>query len=227
MTIIAAVLSGSQLFRTGLVSLLSKIGFEVEEGSDIGALKHRRNGKVGPDILLIQLSSEAEDVITSIEDVGSWQPAAKIVFLVADFDLTVMGGCFAAGASGFLLEDISPEAFESSLRLVCAGEKVFPTALASLLPGLTTKSSGPTINMTDVRNSHLSEREIEILRCLTDGQSNKVIANTLEIAESTVKVHVKRVMQKIHATNRTQAALWGTARGVTVTPSSTPNQITK
>ena len=66
--------------------------------------------------------------------------------------------------------------------------------------------------------SALSTREIEILRCLTSGQSNKAIAKRLDIAEATVKVHVMRILRKAHVTNRTQAALWGVASGVASTP---------
>lgn len=62
--------------------------------------------------------------------------------------------------------------------------------------------------------SDLSERELEILRCLVDGDSNKRIANRLNITEATVKVHLKSILRKTHVMNRTQAAIWGLQRGL-------------
>jgi len=215
MVVHAAVLSRNQLFRAALVSLLNMMGFDrIEEGSDVNELKRERNGKVGPEILLIDLSPGVEEIAISMEAVRSWLPSAKVVFLAGNFDLDLLSRCFAAGASGFLLENISLEAFQESLKLVCAGEKVFPSTLAALMPSLTSRLSDPAINVVELQNFHLTEREMDILGCLANGQSNKVIAHELQIAEATVKVHVKRIMQKIHVTNRTQAALWAAERGL-------------
>jgi two-component system nitrate/nitrite response regulator NarL len=216
MSTLVAVLSRRPLYRAGLVSLLNEMGFDrVAEGADINDLKRGRNGNAAPEILLINPTPGTDDVASSMEDVGSCCPQAKVVFLAADVDLELLSRCYAAGASGFLLESISREALQESLKLVCAGEKVFPSNLAGLLPGLTSGLSGP-INRGEIWSSRFSEREIDVLRCLSNGQSNKVIAHGLRIAESTVKVHVKRILQKTQAQNRTQAALWGAARGVTI-----------
>jgi two-component system nitrate/nitrite response regulator NarL len=209
-----AILASGPLFRAGLASLLHTMGFSpVEQAADITELQRQFDNGISPEILLINLSHETEIAI-SADKVKAWASITKVVFLAADFDLGLLSGYFAAGASGYLLEKISADAFEESIRLVRAGEKVFPSELASLIPGFASISGAPIINAAELGNSKLSDREIDILRCLTNGQSNKAIANTLNIAESTVKVHVKRILQKTHATNRTQAALWGAARGV-------------
>ena len=108
---------------------------------------------------------------------------------------------------------------------MCAGEKVFPSKLAALIPDLISKLGNPRASKGELEDSRLSDRELDILRCLTNGQTNKVIAKNLNIAESTVKVHVKRILQKIHASNRTQAALWGAARGGVVSSSPEPSKL--
>ena len=220
------VVGASPLFRAGLVSLLKVMGFDqVQEGTDIEALKRVVTDATIPEIFLTNLPSQAEDISAIMEEFRSWNPSARVVFLTSDLNVDLLVSCFSEGANGLLLENISCEAFEESLRLVCAGEKVFPSELATLIPGLVSKNGNTAVDMADVRSFQLSDREIDILRCLSIGQSNKVIANTLHIAESTVKVHVKRILQKTHATNRTQAALWGAARGfampLTVGPGGT------
>jgi two-component system, NarL family, nitrate/nitrite response regulator NarL len=107
------------------------------------------------------------------------------------------------------MSDLSPEALTQSLNLVLLGEKVFPTSLAALL------ISGPVDNVVEMPGGRrgLSERENQILRSLLKGESNKMIANRLGITEATVKVHLKTVLRKIGAANRTQAAIWALNNG--------------
>jgi two-component system nitrate/nitrite response regulator NarL len=112
-----------------------------------------------------------------------------------------------AGADGFLMKEVSPEALLQSLELVMLGEKVYPTNLASMLLDLT---SAPT-PLNSIRG--LSSREREILQLLVTGASNKLIAIRLGIAEATVKVHLKALLRKIDVNNRTQAAIWAMNNG--------------
>ncbi len=234
----AAVVGRSALYRAALVSLLDKMGFDqVDEGVSVTELMGQNADGHGPEIVLVYLgaglgqhiddadgngASEYDYIEGLMEDAKSWNPSVNVVFLAKDLELELLVACFSAGASGLLLENISRSAFEKSLRLVGTGEKVFPSKLATLIPDLIAKFGAPREAAADLGDYRLSDREIDILRCLTNGQSNKVIARNLNIAESTVKVHVKRILQKIHATNRTQAALWGVARGVAISPSDAP-----
>jgi two-component system nitrate/nitrite response regulator NarL len=181
----------------------------VREAGDAQELRRQigEDRRIRPDLLLIDLS----ETVISAGDVKEWAPITKVVLLAADLDLELLSEYFAVGASGYLLKKISRNALEESIRLVLAGEKVLPSRLVTVMPRIGVswqpKSKGGGLEQ-------LSNREIDILRCLANGQSNKATADTLGIAESTVKVHVKRILQKIHAANRTQAALWGAARGL-------------
>src|SRR4051812_43819098 len=114
-----------------------------------------------------------------------------------------------AGADGYLMKDVSPEALIQSLELVMMGEKVFPTNLAAMLFDLNNASSP----MNSIRG--MTPREHEILQALVTGASNKLIANRLGITEATVKVHLKTLLRKIDVNNRTQAAIWAMNNGVT------------
>lgn len=226
----AAVVGTSALYRAALVSLLNKIGFEdAHEGVTVSDLKAGEAQKTLPELLLVYLGGsptrarsgtngndlpERDYIADLVNEAKAWNPLINVVFVARDLEVDLLISCFSAGASGYLLENISRRAFEKSLKLVRTGESVFPSQLAAMLPDLIAKCSVPDENALALSDYSLSDREIDILRCLTNGQSNKLIARNLNIAESTVKVHVKRIMQKINATNRTQAALWGVARGM-------------
>ena len=217
------VIGPRSLFRAGLVSLLSTIGFEsIGEADDIKHLRGRTTAKPSPDMLIACLLRNAADIMSALGEIKAWEPTARIVFVVPKLDLEILSGCFAAGACGYLLESISRDALRESLKLVNAGEKVFPSELAALFPMLTFKFGRPETGNGNLAppESDLSRREIEILQCLTNGQSNKLIAKNLNIAEATVKVHVKRILRKAHVMNRTQAALWGVATGFASPPES-------
>jgi two-component system nitrate/nitrite response regulator NarL len=205
-----AVVDSNNLVRGGLVSLLSAMGFSrVEESASINELTQPAAGRAAPEIVLSDLPRGVDEAADAIRRIGAWAPEAKVVFLANDLDIELLSACYAAGVFGVLMKNISREALLESLRLVGAGEKVFPSRLASLLPGLFNHIGETRLNgVKKLDNCGLSEREIGILRCLINGQSNKVIATNLEIAESTVKVHLKSILRKTGARNRTQAAIW-------------------
>jgi two-component system nitrate/nitrite response regulator NarL len=213
------VLGARSLFRAGLVDLLSAIGFNpIEEADDISQLTGRLGEAPPPkDMLITALARGAGSAASTVREIKAWLPSAKVVCLVPEFDVDEMRGCFAAGASGYVLESISRDALRESLRLVDAGEKVFPSELALQFPVLAAKPQTGEAGSASAE-AELSTREVEILQCLANGQSNKAIAKNLEIAEATVKVHVKRILRKAHASNRTQAALWAIATGVAAAP---------
>ncbi|HJU19099.1 MAG TPA: response regulator transcription factor [Stellaceae bacterium] len=214
---ILAIIDSSALFRAGLARLLSMLGFgEVVEAASVEALQRQDNGCAAPDILLVNLSRGGGAPDDLMQQVKTALPDAKVVFLASDLDMEGLVACFGAGASGYLLENISSSALQESLRLVSAGGKVFPPEMAALISGFLSKRDEAAEHPVDLRDARLSDREIQILRCLAAGQSNKRIAHTLAIADSTVKVHVGRILRKIHAANRTQAALWAAAKGLTM-----------
>lgn len=120
------------------------------------------------------------------------------------------------GADAYLEKSMSSESLLRALHLVMLGEVVYPTHIASLLiAGANERPSPvPTAARAEGAGGELSKREIQILRCLLAGQSNKAIARHLQITESTVKMHFKNVMRKINAQNRTQAAVWAIQNGL-------------
>jgi two-component system nitrate/nitrite response regulator NarL len=102
----------------------------------------------------------------------------------------------------------------TSLQLASLGERILPS---SLLDVVLRQSSYPLSTQSDapqIDRANLSQREMDVLCCLTAGYPNKLIARQLDVSEATVKVHVKAILRKLKVGNRTQAAMWGTSRGI-------------
>ena len=165
-----------------------------------------------PKIVLVEFDAGTDD-IALLHSIREKFPDIKLVVLAATTrNIHHLARCFEAGADAYLLKNISPDALQQSLKLVLLGEKVFPTRLAALLVSGQVDTHKPATASADLEG--LSEREVQILRCLLNGHPNKVIAKKLNITEATVKVHLKGVLKKISAANRTQAAIWALNNGL-------------
>lgn len=213
------VVDSNRLFRAGLVSLLTRqTASSIAEASSISDLASLVTAEDAFDLVLLEVCDGQEEDPCPVSEVRDLLPQARVTMLADRLDPTRLRKCFAAGADGFLLKNISSETLLGSLTLIRLGEKIFPSPLADLL------SSDGQGMLAPVENGgaapapglqiNLSDREIEILRCLITGDSNKRIANRLNIAEATVKVHLKSILRKTRAMNRTQAAIWALQRGV-------------
>lgn len=159
---------------------------------------------------------ELMDIVKS-----SSSPPPKVVILTDEVELSTLAASLSLGVSGYLLKDISSEALKRSLDLITSGEKVFPSFLAELLinaPVINDSAISMSTFMDTMEGKTLSPREKEILSHLTKGPSNKEIANFLDIAEGTVKVHLKGILKKIGVHNRTQAAIWAYQNGLASSP---------
>ena len=212
MTTTKTVLVGrNKLFREGLKSLLAGSQFEVvAEMDELAELRHGE--AMRPELVVVDFTDESERASDSIADLKAGQPDVRVAVLAEVLDSSALSACLAAGAAGFLIKDISVDGLLQSLRLMMLGETVFPTNLAPLLVNGMTRVE-PMRNVS-IGSYGLSEREGQIIRCLAQGDSNKQIANRLGITEATVKVHMKSLMRKIRASNRTQAAIWALHNGL-------------
>jgi two-component system nitrate/nitrite response regulator NarL len=148
---------------------------------------------------------------------------ARIVVLGNSERPQILLECFSAGVDGCLLRDISGAALVESLDLILLGERVFPAQLLTMAMRGDT-SFGTRRTSPAVSEARLSERELHILRYLVSGYANKVIANRLDVTEATVKVHLKSILRKIKAQNRTQAAIWALNQGLEANAADTMAQ---
>jgi len=207
-----AVFAPSPLFRAGLAALVGSLGFDpVEEAADLRDLARRDRDAAPPELVLIALPKGHSDPGASMQQIRAWSPQTKVVFIAPSLDPQTLSACFAAGASGYLLETMSREGLRHSLRLVSAGERVFPSELASLLT-----SASARMGMADATGElrGASEREVDILRYVAKGETNSLIAKRLGITDGEVGANIKKILRRLRVSNRTQAALWAVAHGL-------------
>lgn len=181
-------------------------------------------------LFLIIHNGDGFDVaLEQIRFVRGRYPDARIAVVSDHYRPDELVLAYRAGASGYFVNVNSCDAFIKSIELVTMGEAVFPPAFLSFaLDGVLEREAAPTDqvkhDIKDVEHGimltteepvapHLSPREKAILSCLIEGSSNKSIARKIDIAEATVKVHVKAILRKIRVQNRTQAAIWGMSNG--------------
>jgi two-component system nitrate/nitrite response regulator NarL len=149
---------------------------------------------------------------------------------VADhYRLDELVSAFRAGAKGYFVDVMTCDVFIKSIELVMMGETIFPPAFLSFALDSESDHIGKAVprdenerailvRTEDTIAPQLSPREKSILHCLIEGDSNKCIARKIDIAEATVKVHVKAILRKIRVQNRTQAAIWGMNNGSLARP---------
>ena len=199
-----AVIGANGLLRAGIACLLSGAAKNIHEAANIEAFEDLLGGPEKISVAVIELSALNGTPVSHIARIRAREPECRIAILNDVLDSAQMTACFAAGADGFLLTDISADTLIGSLRLLALGEKIFPSSLAQYFAGeLPVEAQGD-----------ISQREMDILRCLVEGDSNKRIANRLNITEATVKVHLKSILRKTRTSNRTQAAIWSLQRGI-------------
>jgi two-component system nitrate/nitrite response regulator NarL len=205
----------NRLFREGIRRILGSRKMEVvgEVRSLVEAADALRITHPSVDLLLCDPSTDIQEEFAAMKDIAQELPQIKIVLLTNRIALEWLDLAIEAGASGFLPKDISADALRYSLELVLLGEQIFPT-VQSLLENKAHQPAIPCEVAIELpRNIPLSARESQILSCLVNGLPNKTIARNLNMAEATVKVHLKALLRKINARNRTQAAIWGMNHG--------------
>lgn len=202
----------NRLFLEGLKSLLRGSSFNVcSELTSVSALGEIADAE-DLELILIELRGEVSLLVDDLCELQNELPNTPIVVLTDERDPRTLAACLNAGADAFLLKDISLEALIHSLKLAMMGQKVMPTDLATAL--INGAVGVAPVGDKRIEEYGLSDREQEILRCLVYGDANKVIANRLDITEATVKVHMKSLLRKIKAGNRTQAAIWALNHGM-------------
>lgn len=167
-------------------------------------------------LVLVDWCSTQPQAAEAILTIRARDPEAKIAAVADQFSPEDVKAGLELGIRGFCLTSGHPDVLVKSLELVMLQEVVAPASvLRSALEGGTAMSpavhgEGSEAKPADPRLRKLSTREAEILGCLMEGSPNKVIARKLEVTEATVKVHIKAILRKIGAANRTQAAIWAT-----------------
>lgn len=207
------VVDDQTLVRQGVCGLLS-LAEEIEvcgEAAD-GAEALEQLEALEPDVVLLDLRMPGMSGIEVLERLGGEMrlPPTIILTTFDDDDLVLAG--IRAGARGYLLKDVSLEELVGAIRTVAdGGSLVRPAVTTRVVKGL--ERLHPEFSSLD-RPDPLTERETEILRLMAGGYSNKEIANSLSVAEGTVKNHVSNILSKLGVRDRTRAVLKALELGI-------------
>jgi len=196
------------LFREGLRTLLSvHPDFEVvgEAGNGAEALRVARH--LLPTVVLMDLQMPAMDGVTATQHLRSELPDCRVIVLTTFDDNELVFDGLRAGAVGYLLKDAPSEKLAEAIRVAARGESFLQPSVAAKVVAefARLKSHGPI--RSQALAEALSDREIEILRLIATGASNREISAALFLAEGTIKNHVTNVLGKLGVRDRTQAAL--------------------
>jgi two-component system nitrate/nitrite response regulator NarL len=203
------VIDDHTLFRRGITALLSRIpGFEVVGETADGFDGIRAVAAHRPDVVLLDLNMPGISGIDTMQAILKEVPGTHIVMLTVSEEADDLMLALRAGALGYLLKNIESDFLVDSVRRAADGEAVMsPEMTAKLMREV--RSGG-----TAAAQPALSPREREILAYLARGASNKEIARDLDVAESTVKIHVQHILRKLELTSRVQAAVWAVEHGL-------------
>ncbi|WP_199424870.1 response regulator [Actinotalea solisilvae] len=164
-----------------------------------------------PDVVLMDVRMPNVNGIEATERIAAAHPETRVLILTT-FDLDEYAfAALRAGASGFLLKDARPAELVAAVRTVASGDAVVSPRVTrrmlELFSGQLPAPGDPEPDGTDPRLAELTPRELEVLRCVADGQSNAEVAERLFLSEATVKTHVGRVLAKLGVRDRVQAVV--------------------
>lgn len=202
------------IWRGGVQSMLEDTEFQVvgEAGSGREALDVI--AQANPDLVLMDIRMAGGDGLEALAAVKQKCPRTAVVMLTTYDNPTYMARAVAGGAAGYLLKGIERDALLEALRSIAEGEMLLS---AQELTRSLRNVSQQAASSEDL-SEPLTEREMDVLRLLATGLSNRDIASVLFIAESTVKSHVEHIIGKLGVSDRVQAAVWAARKGFLPAP---------
>lgn len=190
------------LFRDGFVLLLKQLEADAEviTAGSLGEALERVGEHPDADLLLLDLQMPGMQGVASVREVLRAYPSLPVAILSASDSRQAMETLLAAGASGFIPKSSSAQVMLSALKLILAGGVYLPAQL--LDPGQAGVAGGSA-----AKAASLTPRQLDVLRLLCEGKSNKSICRALHLGEGTVKAHIAAIFRALHVNNRTEAVL--------------------
>ena len=204
------VVDDQTIVRKGIRALLEQV-------DDINVIGEAADGEeavaqakmLHPDVILMDLMMPKMDGITAIQEIQAGQLRVRIIALTSFVTEDKVFPAIKAGAMGYLLKDSEPEDLITAIRKVNRGEpSLHPTVAKMVLEELSQPVKKP------LTPNPLTGREVDIVRLVAQGLSNRQIADQLVIGEATVRTHVGNVLNKLHLANRVQATLYALREGL-------------
>ena len=212
-TISVLIVDDHPVVRRGLRTFLElhedvRVVAEASNGIDGVSLAE----ELEPDVVLMDLVLPDLDGIEATRRIRSVSPSTSVIVLTSFADDDKVFPAIKAGATAYLLKDAEPQQLVEAVRLASRGEPLLHPKIAARL--MQEVAGGGERDAVE----DLTARELQVLRLLAQGLTNKLIAEELVVSEKTVKTHVSNILAKLHLSHRTQAALYAVRRGLAEPP---------
>ncbi|MBC7859025.1 MAG: response regulator transcription factor [Burkholderiaceae bacterium] len=212
MTIKILLVDDHTLFRSGIKLLLQRNPeFEVIGEASDGLEGVKRAKQLMPDVVLMDLNMPGLSGLEAMQLIVEDLPGTAVLMLTVSEEAEDLSTALRNGASGYLLKNIEADYLTQAIKRAHAGEPVVAEAMTAKL--VAQFRSGQNVAAAPEREK-LTPREREAMSCLARGQSNKEIARQLDVAESTVKIHVQNILKKLNLNSRVQIAVYAVEHGL-------------
>ncbi len=212
------VVDDQELFRRGLTMLLAvETGIEVVGEAGDGIEGTALAESAAPDVVLLDVRMPKRSGIEACLSIKEAVPSAKIIMLTVSDEEADLYEAVKSGASGYLLKDSSIEEVAQAVRVVADGQSLISPSMAIKLIDEFKQMSKP--EKTPGPGLRLTERELDVLRLVAQGHSNKEIAARLYISENTVKNHVRNMLEKLQLHSRMEAVMYAVRENLLEFPS--------
>jgi DNA-binding NarL/FixJ family response regulator len=201
--------------REGLMAMLKTINVidvvgEAKNGMD--AVEQTK--KLLPDVILMDLRMPFMDGVEATRQIKREFPHIGIIALTMDEEQQHIFDLVLAGATGYLLKDSDSSQIVDAIRAIARGDSLIHPSVASKILAKFSLLAGNKVQKRPLVDHDLTKREITVLQLVANGQTNKEVANSLELSEKTVKNHLGNIFHKLHVYDRTQAAVLAIRRGI-------------
>ncbi|MCC2596821.1 response regulator transcription factor [Pusillimonas sp. MFBS29] len=214
MTIRILLIDDHSLFRSGVRLLLQRQSdFDIVGEASDGLEGVKRAKALTPDVILLDLNMPGLSGLDTLQLLVQDSPGSAVLILTVSEEAEELGRALRDGASGYLLKNIDADALTTAIRRAAAGK---PTISDNMTTKLVEqfRSHASTDTSAEPEHARLTAREREIMQCLARGESNKIIARNLDVAESTVKIHVQNILKKLNLSSRVQVAVYAVEHGL-------------
>ena len=207
------VVDDHDLFRTGLMNLLTEQGIHVVGEAATGEAAVKLVRDLAPDVVVMDIHMPGISGVDATRELAAVAPRSRVVVLTISEEDGDVVDAVMAGACGYLLKSSSIEELVAGIRAAAAGESLIsPQIAAKVLQQLRAQSKDADAAAT-IR-AELSDRELEVLKLIANGKDNAQIASELFISPKTVKNHISNILMKLQIENRIQAAVYAVRSGI-------------
>lgn len=200
------------LFRSGIRLLLQRTpGFEIVGEASDGLEGVKRAKQLRPDVVLMDLNMPGLSGLEAMQLIVEDLPDTAVLMLTVSEEAEDLSTALKNGARGYLLKNIEADYLTQAIKRAAAGEPVIAESMTAKL--VMQFRSGNNVSAAPEKEK-LTPRERETMVCLARGESNKEIARNLDVAESTVKIHVQNILKKLNLSSRVQIAVYAVEHGM-------------